>query len=281
MDSEGTHISINLKLRLLADFGIDVLIEGGRGSRADPYVISPCLADMATQTQLDLLRGLGKGRQELWRLTDAEMVPEAKASIQVINLEAFSLTQHEAVTEFRSCYFDVSKVAGFPCPDNPGEAWLDLLTMFSAPYQIGWMHFENMINNGGKSRRDMTLVYDAFGARAALHLYEARSDKASKPCSSDGRIYELGVVCDQIRRQYSEAETLGPPILAEPFILRSFSINDKLSIVGIAVITDPFEQDHFVKFRLTFHDSFEMREKMRDTLDELRNLVNSASNALL
>lgn len=236
---------------------------------------------MATQTQLDLLRGLGKGRQELWRLIDTQMLPEAKFLTQVVNLEAFSLTQHEAVTEFRSCYFDVSKVAGLPCPDNPGEAWIDLLTMFSAPYQIGWMHFENMIDNGGPGRCDMTLVYDAFGARATLYLYEAQYNKASKACSSDGRIYELGLVCDQIRRQYPEAETLGPPVLAEPFILRSFSINEKLSIVGIAVITNPFGKDHFVKFRLTFHDSLEMREKMRGTLDELRTLVNSASNALL
>lgn len=272
-------IYMSIKLRLLADFGINVLIERGRGSRADPYVISPCSADMATQTQLDLLRGLGKERQELWRLTDAGMLKDAEAPIQILELKTFSLTPDEVITEFRSCYFDLSKVTGSPSPNNPGAAWLDLLTMFSAPYQIGWLHFEKMINNGGTSRRDVTLFYDAFGAKAALYLYEANFSAASKECSSDGRIYELGVVCDEIRRQHPEAEVLGPPSLAEPFILRSFLINDKLSVVGIAIIADQLRRDQFVKFRLTFLDSFEMREKMRTTLDELRRLVNAASEA--
>jgi hypothetical protein len=59
---------MNLRQSLKADFGIEVLVEGGSGLPDDPFVIEPCSAMEATRTQLNLLRGLERGRGELWRI---------------------------------------------------------------------------------------------------------------------------------------------------------------------------------------------------------------------
>jgi hypothetical protein len=59
-----------------ADFGIDVLVERGIGQGDDPFMIESCSAIDAIRTQLNLLRGLGRGRRELWRLLQAEAAPE-------------------------------------------------------------------------------------------------------------------------------------------------------------------------------------------------------------
>ena len=68
---------MNLRQLLKADFEIEVLVQGGTGLADDPFVIEPCSGGGATRTQLNLLRGLERGRGELWRLLEAEPVAPA------------------------------------------------------------------------------------------------------------------------------------------------------------------------------------------------------------
>ena len=74
---------MNLRQSLKADFGIEVLVEGGSGLPDDPFVIEPCSAMEATRTQLNLLRGFKRGRGELWRLLEAKPVSPAVQRLRI------------------------------------------------------------------------------------------------------------------------------------------------------------------------------------------------------
>lgn len=264
---------MNLRHALRADFGVNVLIESGRGLRHDPYVIEPCSAAVATRTQLDLLRGLGYGRQELWRLTGAAMVPAPGTLIQVLDLDSVIFKPDEIITEARSYYFDVSQIDGQPDPITPVIAWSDSRSKFSAPHQIGWLHFDRAIDNGGFDRLDASLIYSAAGAKGALYLYQVEERPKSPAFSSDRRIHELGLISDEVRRQHPEAKTPWPPMIANPFALQTFLIGDRISFAGVADMGN-----HLLKLRLTFYDDPELREMMSDTMMELRRLALSASS---
>ena len=78
---------MNLKEALKADFGIEVKIAGSSGGREDPFVIEACAAAEAVRSQLDLLRGLGRGRRELWRLLAVDNGAGGSADLQSSRLK--------------------------------------------------------------------------------------------------------------------------------------------------------------------------------------------------
>lgn len=47
---------------------MNVRISAGIGHRNDPYVVEKCSAEESALTQVQLLRGLGRGLGELWRI---------------------------------------------------------------------------------------------------------------------------------------------------------------------------------------------------------------------
>jgi hypothetical protein len=151
---------VRLRQSLKDDFGIEVLVEGGSGLRDDPFVIERCSVAGAARTQLNLLRGLERGRGELWRLLQAEPAFDVAPAIQRLRIESVLFTQDEIITETRAYYFDVSKVDGVPDARAPLVEWSDPRTTFAAIYQIGWLHFDCAINNSqGKDVLDTALQY--------------------------------------------------------------------------------------------------------------------------
>jgi hypothetical protein len=254
----------NLREALKNDFGIDVLIKCGHGLRDDPFVIEPCSAADATRTQLNLLRGLGRGRRELWRLLQAETVRDIGPAMQRLQIEAVSFTPQEVSTEVRGYYFDVSEVNGVPDAGTPLIEWTDPRTSFSAVSQIGWLHFDRSIDNSGDERLDTSLQYSAIGAKATIYVYGSVGHPAT-----EWRAKELHSVCSEVRSMHAHAEMPWPVRLAEPFALQYFLINENLSVAGIAVVGR-----HFLKFRLTYNDDPKMRELMNETIGEVARLAN-------
>ena len=113
---------MNLRQLLKADFGIEVLVQGGTGLPEDPFVIEPCSAADATRTQLNLLRGLERGRGEQWRLLEAAPVAPA---VQRLRIKTVLFTRDEIINETRGYYFDVSQVDGVPDAGTPLIEWGD------------------------------------------------------------------------------------------------------------------------------------------------------------
>lgn len=256
--SYSTHLRDVLK----SDFGIDVLLESGEGTRDDPYLIMPCPAAVAARTQLDLLRGLERGRGELWRTVRAETVAELGPSIQRIAIETVRFTADEVIRERRAYYFDLSQVGAMTTP-WPLTVWQDPRTRFQAAAQVGWLHFDQAIDNspGGPSL-NTSLLYSCLGGKLGVYVYEPESGAPADP--GERRARELSIVSAGIRHMHPEAVTPWQVRVMGPFATEWLLIGKDLSVVGAGVLGP-----HFIKFRLTFVDGPEMRELMAPAIQEL------------
>ncbi len=258
---------MHIKAALKADFNIDVRIADGSGRKADPFVIEPSTAAQASRTQLDLLRGLGKGRGELWRLLEIETHQDGKT--QSLNIEAVLLTDTEVITERRALFFDVSAVASPPDARPDVSEWRDPRTVLTAPFQVGWLHFDKAVDNKpGNGTLDASLFYSSAHAKATLYVYGPNASGPTMPLSSEIRARELARVSEEVRQLNPSAETPWPIALHGPFALQHFLIGKDLSVAGIAVLGP-----HIVKLRLTYLDDLKMRELMSFTVNEFRGIV--------
>ena len=177
---------MSLRQSLKEDFGLEVLVEGGSGLRDDPFVIERCSAADATRTQLNLLRGLGRGRRELWRLLQMEPVVPAVQRLRI-----------------KSVLFTEGRVDGVPDAGIPLIEWTHPRTTFSAISQIGWVHFDCAIDNShDPDMLDTTLQYSSIGTNATIYAYDASDQSLREPPHAARRARELEVVCAQIRKNH-------------------------------------------------------------------------------
>jgi hypothetical protein len=259
---------MNIKEMLAADFGIEVKIASGSGLRAHPYVIEACSAAEAVRTQLNLLRGLGRGRRELWRLLSVETPVGENAGLQAVRIEAVRFPDEEIVTEKRALYFDITAVEGVPDAAAPVVDWSDIRSAFAAVSQVGWLHFDWAIDNAaGRNALDTSLFYSGAGAKATIYVYDPDPSYAGLS-PTEVRTRELTAVCSEVQLYNPGAEMPWPTLISGPFALQHFLIGDDLSVVGIALLGP-----HLLKLRLTYFDDLKMRELMNATLHEFAALV--------
>ena len=267
---------MSIREALKADFGIEVRVNRGSGQRDDPFVIEPSTAAEAVRTQLDLLRGLSRGRRELWRLLTVEPAGDDTPAMQRVRVETIAFTPEEFITEVRAFYFDVSQVDGLPDAGAPLIVWTDPRTTFAAVSQIGWLHFDNAIDNSrDDTALNASLFYSAIGAKATIYVYSASDPTAKGLPPNQRRDRELHSVCSQVHAENGEADSPWPAQVAGPFVLKHFLIGDDLSVAGIAILGE-----HFLKLRMTCRDEPKMREVMRDTVEELACLVHKKGPGL-
>jgi hypothetical protein len=260
---------MNLRQALKADFGIEVLVQGGCGLPDDPFVIEPCSAMEATRTQLNLLRGIERGRGELWRLLQAERVAPA---VQRLRIKTVLLTRDQIIDETRRYYFDVGQVDGVPDAGVPFIEWADPRTTFVAPYQIGWLHFDGATaNNKSKYILDTSLHYSSIGAKATIYIYDFVDRLRREGLPEECRARELESVCDEIRAFQPNLEAPWSVHVAEPFAFQAFLSDKDMTIAGVAVLGG-----RFLKLRLTFFDEPKMRELMDETVQETVRLAQTA-----
>ena len=260
---------MNLRQLLKADFGIEVLVQGGTGLADDPFIIEPCSATDATRTQLNLLRGLERGRGELWRLLEAKPVAPA---VQRLRIKTVLFTPDEIINETRGYYFDVSRVDGIPDAGTPLTEWEDPRTTFFAVYQIGWLHFDRATpNNPSKDVLDTSLHYSSVGAKATIYMYDSADPFTRERSREECRAKELESVCDEIRAIQPNLEAPWRFEIAGPFAFQAFLSGENITIAGIAVL-----DRLFLKLRLTFFDDSKMRELMHETVQDVVRLAQTA-----
>lgn len=257
---------MNIRDRIRLDHGIDVRISAGSGRREDPYVIEDCSAAEAALTQMQLLRGLGLGVGNLWRII--EWLPcDAGAATEVIRIETVRFTEDEIETTTRGLYFDTRAVTGQPHALHPLISWRGPSDAPVLPFELGWLHFDKALHNATPDAVDETLFYSAPGAKASVYIYSRQAE---------GRVGERDA---ELARVAAMAFKTGmkdpwPVIESGTFALKYFLSEEDLSLVGVANYGP-----HFIKVRLTYIDDPKMREMMSATVGALSACLVAAQDA--
>jgi hypothetical protein len=253
---------MNVKQLLNRDFGIEVRISAGTGRSEDPYVLEKCRAEEAALTQVQLLRGIGNGLGELWRIIEWAPLDRLDTVTEVIRIEAVRFTQEKIETSRRRIFFDIRAVSGHPNALHPLICWRGPMDAPHLPYELGWLHFDKVINNAsGKGPLDQTICYSGTGAKASVYVYARPPGEAN--AIRDAELERAAMIVSN-----PELKDPWPVIEAGPFAMNFFISGDDITAVGVAV-----SGQYFIKYRLTYFDDPIMRELMSATINALRAYV--------
>ncbi|MCS6806854.1 MAG: hypothetical protein NZ823_17150 [Blastocatellia bacterium] len=242
--------------------GIEIRVSAGSGSRDDPYVLEKCDVQEAALTQMNLLRAIGRGLGELWRIVEWAPCSIGSAN-ELIRIDTVRFTQMEIETMTRAVFFDTRAVAGAPHRLHPLICWRGPAGTPVLPYELGWLHFDKVLDNARSGESfDQTIQYSGAGAKAAVYVYKR----------SGARVAELERAATIILNLNPGIVDPWPVVEVGPFAVKSFLLGKDLTMLGVAVC-----DSYFVKVRLTFEDDLKMRELMTFTLNVLVACVQQAS----
>ena len=95
---------IPLRLRLNADFGVELDIEGGTGKKTAPIIVTARTVEEAVTTQMQVLRCIGKGRRIAWHLLSQEAADIAPKAVRTM-IETVEFAGDEVITQQEGWYF--------------------------------------------------------------------------------------------------------------------------------------------------------------------------------
>ncbi len=260
---------MNIRDLLKDDFGIDVRIASGMGSRNDPFVLEPCSVEDAARTQLETMRGLGMGRGQLWRTLEWKPCEEGPAT-EVFRRQAVRFEPEQIETLQLASYFDSRAVSGSPCSLHPLTVWRGPEGTPSLPYELGWLHFDSASSASDEpGHLNETVYYSGQGVKATVYVY-SRAEADQRP-TAEARKAELANVVAMAKGMNPQIEAPWPTMAAGPLSLQYLLADKNMTVAGVAA-----SDRYFVKVRMTYFDDLKMREMMNSFLTALAERVEQA-----
>lgn len=245
---------MKLKEMLLKDFGKDLPITGGFGQSADdPILLTTKSAMTAATTQLEVARCIYRINGRYWRAIERTPVETPTGRVEKLTCEVKYAEGDQLVTEKRSFYFDYAEVDlpdGSPLP--PARVPLGYPADLGLPWQIGWFHFDGLINNEEMTPGlGLSVAYSAPKAKMTVYAYDKGKSKSIMADPDGSALAEY-------LQAVSDFESINPStvVLREQgemgTRLKMYESGNTLS----AVLVAPF-RDFFFKLRLTLEASNE------------------------
>lgn len=264
-----------IKEMLHRDFGYELDIAGGSGqSKDDPMIINASTLEQASHTELLFLRGLGRGRKVFWRLLETNLVDEAGKILVQRKIETKEFTQDKIIVQTENYYFDRAK-APVSAGANIGLdiAHTDVAIGIAFPSEIGWLHFENIVDYEGRQPGlGYSLAYNAPAFTATVYVYPILNripEHESEVKSAIGDYVRMNGE-DAIEHQWGV-------ISADDHSFFYFiPKGSEPELSGIVVIKCG---DHFIKSRVTFYDAPEIREISQIFFNKLLDIIRSRQNS--
>lgn len=246
-----------LRLRLKADFGVELEIDGGTGKKTAPIIVTARTVEEAVATQMQVLRCIGKGRRIAWRLLSQEAADIAPKAVRVL-IETVELTETEAITQREGYYFVLEALpAGYSESTPQARGFEDPYGELKLPYQLGWLHYDGFTDYKAKSSGlGCSGAYGGAGVKGTVYVY-----RADCPADADGADVEA------VRREFARAvaqvvdlnpgakpeiEDVVPDAAGRPrFLYSQFELADQ----SISSILLTARHGRYVKVRMTWEGS--------------------------
>lgn len=260
---EAEENNLNIRELLKKDFGLDVNIAGGIGHRNDPIVIRDTNTALAALTEMEVLKGLGRGRGVLWRTLSKELVEKDTHLVQQVKVETKHVKNNEVVTQTEAYYFDIS------ASGQRSEALPDTVAVLPdgqmLPYEFAWLHYQGVINNEPENPgMGVSVAYGAPGTKATIYLYDKGIRGIPADINSPVVRSEFKEVQADVLKVNPSADPLGPERAGKKFHFQSFRVNGEISLVGVGAY-----RGKFVKVRLTHLDDSVLSEAAAQSLSAI------------
>ena len=271
--------SLNLAERIRKDFGFEVSVIGGRGSRTDPWYIIDPDGERAALHTIQLLTVFSGLQNALWRVDKAHPIEEAPDQLRVV-MERIRFQDDNVLAERVPYFFQfdmpaagVDPLAVLGCVQP--EVGLAL------PYQLGWLHYQGTTESMplDVSGTGYAAPYGAPGIEATIFLYRsasAASDPTQAERKLDGRDIAIEFAeADRVFQLHSgsmpigEEQTVQPELARLPWSIRTYTGTDG----GTAFLMLTAAGDHFIKVRMTARPDAKVGECARASFEELLHIA--------
>ena len=248
---------IPLRLRLNADFGVELDIEGGTGKKTAPIIVTSQTVEEAVATQMQVLRCIGKGRRIAWRLLSQEAADIAPKAVRTI-IETVEYAGDEVVTQREAYYFVLEALpAGFSAAVPEPSGFEDPTSGLRLPYQLGWLHYDGFTDYEAKAAgMGCSGAYGGFGVKGTVYVY-----RADCPAEADGA--DVEAARREFARAVAELVDLNPGAKPERedvirdsagrprFLYSQYGLADQ----SVSSILLTARHGRYVKFRMTWEGS--------------------------
>ncbi len=245
---------MTLKNQLLIDFGKDLPISGGSGqSSLDPIKLTTPDNDMASVTVVEVMRCIYGMLGWHWQIVKWDLASEVGSHIEKVTALIKYAEEANVVTEYRSVYFDVSAVNGrtFGRQTIP-VVRLPLRSQMNLPWQIGWFHFDELVDNSSVDPGlGVSVAFSAPRAKMMVYVYDKGLGDSIQSNPEGSVIAEYQQAVLEFESLKSDARIIHERNL-QSVRIKLYETEGVMHAVAIA----PFN-GYFFKLRLTQQDSHE------------------------
>ena len=248
-----------LRQQILAEFGVDLPLEGGSGLLEDPYLLACESAVEAANAQLELLHILGKRRRQPWRLQGIEIPGGEDGSLIRAGIERLERHEKEVIAERASCYFRFQQirdpVSVLTVADAGGH--VDPRSGVRLPFQLGWLHLDHATDNEADTPGlGWTVTYESTGMQGTVFVYDHCEPLTSEDVESERVLGEFERAVGDAIGASPGAEVKHQVMFREPsgrgrcLLAILDCVGDSMSAVLLTT-----SKGCFVKMRITFDAS--------------------------
>jgi hypothetical protein len=265
--------SINLAERIRKDFGFEVSVIGGNGSRTNPWYIIEPDSERAALHAMQLLTAFSSVQNALWRLDKSQPLEEAPDQLRVV-IERIRIQDEKVVAE-RVPYFIQFDVPAAQVDPLGVLGCVQPQVGLVLPYQLGWLHYLGATESMplDVSGTGYAAPYGAPGIEATVFLYQGGSVFPGATLDVQDISNEFADA-DKMLQIHSgnlpmgEEQVVHPDQARLPWKIRNYTTPDG----GTALLMLTAAGDHFIKVRLTAKPDAR-DECAKATFDELLHIA--------
>ena len=271
--------SLNLAERIRKDFGFEVSVIGGKGSRTDPWYIIDPDGERAALHAMQLLTVFSGLQNALWRLDKAHAIEEAPGQLRVV-MERIRVQDENVLAERVPYFFQFDMpAAGVNLPEVLGCVQPEV--GLALPYQLGWLHYQGTTESMplDVSGTGYAAPYGAPGIEATIFLYRSAS-AAPDPTQPENKLDAQDIAiefaeADRVFQLHSgcmpigEERSVQPELARLPWSTRTYMATDG----GTAYLMLTAAGDHFIKVRMTARPDAKVGECAQASFEELLHLA--------
>ena len=263
--------SLNLAERIRKEFGFEVSVIGGKGSRTDPWCIIDPDGERAALHAMQLLTVFSGLQNAIWRLDKAHPIEEAPDQLRVV-MERIRFQDENVVAERVPYFFQfempaagVNPLAVLGCvqPD----------VGLALPYQLGWLHYQGATESMplDASGTGYAAPYGAPGIDATIFQYRSASEakldsqEIAIEFAEADRVFQLHSGSTPM----GEEQSVQPELARLPWSIRTYAATDG----GTAFLMLTAAGDHFIKVRMMARPEAKVGECAQASFEELLHLA--------
>ncbi len=245
---------VPLRQRLKQEFEVDLPIAGGTGKKSSPIVITARTLENSVDTQMHLLRCIGKGRRVAWRVVSQAAADIAPKAVRVV-IETVGLTETEAITQQEGWYFILDALpAGYSHAVPAPSGFQDANSGLRLPYELGWLHYDGYTDYESQAPgMGCSAAYGSLGVKATVYVYRGDCPPNANGVELESLRNEFEQIIAEIARMNAGAKLELRDVVADSagrarFLYAQYELPD--TSVSAALLTA--RDGMYVKVRMTW-----------------------------